>query len=70
MCFYGTCGIIVSINQIRIMLMKIGEGYNEFNKEKGIMQIYRKGLIGKDSDINIIYPLNDIVRKDNINKIL
>lgn len=60
MCFYGTCGIIVSINQIRIMLTKIGEGFNEFNKEKGIMQIYRKGPRGKDSDVNIIYALTDI----------
>lgn len=69
MCFYGTCGIIVSINQIRIMLLKIGEGYNEFNKEKGIMQIYRKGIMGENSDVNIVYPLTDIVRKLNINKI-
>lgn len=68
MCFYGTCGIIVSMNQIRIMLLKIGEGFNEFNKEKGIMQIYRKGLIGENSDVNIIYPLTDIVRKVSINK--
>ena len=70
MCFYGTCALIVSINQIRIMLLKIGEGYNEFNKEKGIMQIYRKGLMGEDSDVNIIYPLADIVREFNMNKTL
>lgn len=63
MTFYGTCGIIVSINQIRILFLKIGEGFNEFNKEKGIMQIYRKGLLGKESDINITHPLKDIVRK-------
>lgn len=63
MTFYGTCGIIVSINQIRILFLKLGEGFNEFNKEKGIMQIYRKGLQGEKSDINIIHPLNDIVRK-------
>lgn len=61
MCFYGTCGVIVGINQIRIILSKIGEGFNEFNKEKGIMQIYRKGPMGENSDVNIIYPLTDIV---------
>ena len=61
MCFYGTSAIIFSINQIRILLNKIGEGYNEFNKEKGTMKIYRKGFKGKDSDINITYPLTDIV---------
>lgn len=60
MCFYGTCGLLVSINQIRILSSKIGEGFNEFNKEKQIMQIYRKGLWGKNSDINITYSLADI----------
>ena len=59
MCFYGICGIIVGINQIRILTLKIGEGYNEFNKEKGIVKIYRKGL---SSDINITYAITDIVR--------
>jgi hypothetical protein len=62
MCFYGTCALIISINQIRILLNNIGEGYNEFNKDKEIMQIYRKGFRGKDSDVNIICPLTDIVR--------
>jgi hypothetical protein len=62
MCFYGTCGLIISINQISILLNKIGEGYNEFNKDKKIMQIYRKGFRGKDSDVNIICPLTDIVK--------
>jgi hypothetical protein len=61
MCFYGTCALIISINQIRILFNNIGEGYNEFNKSKKIMQIYRKGFKGKNSDINIIYPLTDIV---------
>lgn len=63
MSFYGTCGILVSLNQIRILFFKIGEGFNEFNKEKGIMKIYRKGFLGKESDINITHPLKDIVRK-------
>lgn len=62
MCFYGTCALIVSINQIKILLNNIGEGYNEFNKDKETMQIYRKGFKGKSSDVNIIYPLTDIVR--------
>jgi hypothetical protein len=62
MCFYGTCALIISINQIKILFNNIGEGYNEFNKDKERMQIYRKGFKGKNSDVNIIYPLTDIVR--------
>nr|YP_009144932.1 photosystem I assembly protein ycf4 [Euglenaria anabaena]AKJ83379.1 photosystem I assembly protein ycf4 [Euglenaria anabaena] len=60
MCFYGTIGIVLSINQTFIIFNGIGEGYNEFNKSKGIMKIFRKGFPGKNSDIDIIYSLNDI----------
>lgn len=59
MCFYGFCGILVGMNQMRILILKIGEGYNEFNKEQGTMTIVRRGA---NSDINITYPLNDILR--------
>lgn len=65
MCFYGSCAILISINQIRILLKKVGEGYNEFDKEKGIMTIHRKGFKGNNSDVNIVYPLTDIVCKLN-----
>jgi hypothetical protein len=63
MCFYGTCGILFSINQISIILNGVGEGYNEFNKELNLMTIYRKGKQGKNSDINITYSLKDIVKE-------
>jgi len=65
MCFYGLCGTIVGINQLRILILEIGEGYNEFNKTDGTMKIFRKGLKGKNSDINIVYPLEEIVRKNH-----
>ena len=63
MCFYGILGLIISINQILITYYKIGEGYNEFDKEKGTMRVYRKGgLPWNNSDIDITYALNDILR--------
>lgn len=62
MSFYGCCGLILGINQMRILLLNIGEGFNEFNKEKGEMKIFRKGTQGKKSDINISYSLKDILR--------
>lgn len=62
MTLYGFLGTLISINQYIILLSNIGEGFNEFNKETGTMTIFRKGRLGKNEDINIIYPLNDIVR--------
>lgn len=68
MCFYGFFGTIISINQTKILLTNVGEGYNEFDKEKDIMKIYRKGLNGKNSDINITYSLKDILRNKTYKK--
>ena len=68
MCFYGLCGLIISINQFKIIVLRIGEGYNEFNKEKGTVKIFRKGL--QNSEINITYLLTDIVRNIIYNNVL
>ena len=61
MCFYGTLGLIFSINQFLIAYLKVGEGFNEFNKVTGTVRIFRKGFLKKDSDVDITYPLKDIV---------
>lgn len=66
MCFYGTLGVILSINQTLVLFYGVGEGYNEFDKLKGTMRIFRKGFPGKNSDIDIVYSLNDILRKLNL----
>lgn len=58
MCFYGICGTIIGINQLIILTKNIGEGFNEFNKNLGIIKIYRKG---RKNDLNISYNLEDIV---------
>lgn len=65
MSFYGISGTLIALNQLRILTTKIGEGYNEFNKEKGIMKIYRKGK-SKENDIEINYPITDILRINNL----
>ncbi len=62
MCFYGSLGTILSLFQLKTLASNIGEGYNEFNKETGKLRIFRKGSKGKESNIDIIYSLNDIVR--------
>lgn len=59
-----TLGLILSINQLYILKSRVGEGFNEFNKINGLMKIFRKGFPGKNSDVNIVYPLSDILRKN------
>lgn len=58
-----TIGLILSINQLYILYSGIGEGFNEFNRKNGLMKIFRKGFPGKNSDVNIVYPLSDILRE-------
>ena len=62
MCFYGSLGTILALLQLKILASNIGEGFNEFNKETGKLRVFRKGSKGKESNIDIIYSLNDIVR--------
>jgi hypothetical protein len=60
MSFYGISGLFFSINQIFILYWKIGEGYNEFNKNKNNIKIYRKGFPGKNQEIELNYKINQI----------
>lgn len=66
MCFYGSIGLILSINQILIQELQIGEGFNEFDKKNGTIRIFRKGFPGKNVDVNILLPLEDVVRTNRL----
>lgn len=66
MLLYGSLGFLFSLNQFRILISKVGEGYNEFNKIKGTMTLFRKGQTNEESDIKIVYPLTDILRYLNV----
>lgn len=61
MTLYGLIGTLLSINQIITYIFNVGEGYNEFNKLKEKIIIFRKGLPGRYKDIKLTYSLNDIV---------
>lgn len=69
MCFYGSIGLVISISQFLILYWEVGNGYNEFNKEKGILEIYRKGYPGKNSEVKLTYEIKDILRIFNIYRI-
>nr|AYB71455.1 photosystem I assembly protein Ycf4 [Trachelomonas grandis] len=60
MLIYGITGTLLTINQIITYMFNFGEGYNEFNKSEKKMTIFRKGMPGRNKDIELNYPLNDI----------
>lgn len=67
MIFYGTLGFISSTHQFINLYFKVGEGFNEFDKEKGKIKIYRNNFPGTNA--NIEYLLKDILRIKTIFKI-
>lgn len=62
MSFYGLFGLILSIYQLSFIYFDVGCGYNEFNKETGLFTLFRKVYPGKNSKVEFIYSLKDILR--------
>nr|YP_009367440.1 hypothetical chloroplast RF4 [Sarcinofilum mucosum]ARK14447.1 hypothetical chloroplast RF4 [Sarcinofilum mucosum] len=72
MSFYGVLGILFSLYLGLTILFSVGEGFNEFNKELGIIRIFRWGFPGKNRRIDLSYSIDDVkaIRvelKDGIN---
>jgi hypothetical protein len=68
MSLYGGLGLLLSINQIIIYYYNVGNGYNEFNKEKNYAKIFRKNHPIQKNNLEIIYALADIVRDTLLKK--
>ena len=60
MCFYGSLGLIFGIYLWLTIFWKVGSGFNEFNKNTGLVRIFRWGLPGKDRRIDFKYKIKDI----------
>lgn len=58
--FYGVAGSLLCLYLWLVILWDIGGGYNEFNKEKGTVTIFRSGFPGKNRRIEITAKLSDI----------
>lgn len=61
MCFYGFLGFIISIYLWFTLICGVGEGFNEFNKKTGQVRIFRLGFPGKNREIDLSYPIKDII---------
>ena len=60
MMFYGTLSLSLSIYLTATIIWDVGGGYNEYNKIENLVKIVRKGFPGKNRDILLTYPLNNI----------
>jgi hypothetical protein len=58
--FYGVAGCLLSVYLWLIILWDVGGGYNEFNKNQGIVKIIRSGFPGKNRRIELEFPLEDV----------
>nr|AOC61639.1 hypothetical chloroplast RF4 [Gloeotilopsis planctonica] len=60
MSFYGVLGILFSFYLSLTIFFSVGEGFNEFNKQLGIIRIFRWGFPGKNRKIDLSYSLDDV----------
>ncbi|MEB3827669.1 photosystem I assembly protein Ycf4 [Phormidium sp. CCY1219] len=58
--FYGVAGLLLALYLWMTILLNVGGGYNEFNKDKNEVRIFRWGFPGKNRKIDINYPLDDV----------
>ncbi len=58
--FYGIAGSALALYLWFTILLDIGGGYNEFNKQTGKVTIFRWGFPGKNRRIEVSCPLEDI----------
>jgi hypothetical protein len=58
--FYGTAGLLLALYLWLVILLDVGAGYNEFNKETGRVQIFRWGFPGKNRQIEFGCRLQDV----------
>lgn len=60
MTFYGSIGIFLSLFLWLTIIWNIGAGYNEFNKDEGIVKIFRLGFPGKNRQICLQFNIKEI----------
>ena len=58
--FYGVAGLLLASYLWLVVVLDIGGGYNEFNKETGQVRIFRWGFPGKNRRIELNFPIQDV----------
>ena len=60
MTFYGALSLSFSIYILLMLIWDVGSGYNEYDKAENLVKIVRRGFPGKNREILLTYPLNNI----------
>lgn len=58
--FYGTLGITVSLFIWLTIFLDVGSGSNSYDRQKGTITIFRKGFIGRNREIKLVYPITEV----------
>ncbi|MEH2073405.1 MAG: photosystem I assembly protein Ycf4 [Nostoc sp.] len=57
---YGTAGLLLATYLWLVILLDVGGGYNEFDRETGTIKIFRWGFPGKNRRIEIDSRIEDV----------
>lgn len=60
MCFYGIAGFFLSIYLWGMLIWNVGSGYNEIDRQKGIVCLFRWGFPGENRRIRVYCFIEDI----------
>lgn len=58
--FYGFAGLLLALYLWMIVILDVGGGYNEFDKETGKIKIFRWGFLGKNRRIEVDCRMQDV----------
>lgn len=57
---YGAAGLLLALYLWFIILLDVGGGYNEFNRETGFVRVFRAGFPGKNRRVEVSCPIADV----------
>jgi hypothetical protein len=60
MLFYGTLGFLLGIFITLTIYWDVGYGYNEYNKDRQEIKLYRKGFPGKNRELLFIFSFENV----------
>ena len=60
MLFYGTLSLLLGTFLILTIYWNVGYGYNEYNKNRQEIKLYRKGFPGKNRELLFIFSFENV----------